>query len=113
MVRTILLILCLLQLVIGIVYFANIINYLNGHYNYDGFRYAFYIIAFDVGFFMTYILANKNKEPKLAKWVFISAIIQNLNLGMGVVIIPFSGAILSLLTIAFVLLKGYSLVTRE
>jgi hypothetical protein len=43
------------------------------------------------------------KSFKIFRWVFGIAILQNINLGIGIDLLPYTGLILSLATVLFIL----------
>lgn len=99
-----LVILLLLSVVIGSIYGYNCFLYYKGEYNYDGIRYAIYMLLFDVVFASLFFGTVKSYR-KLGIWILAIAILQNLNLGTGIEILPFSGTVLSFVTIVLILFK--------
>src|SRR5215467_11347990 len=86
-----------LHIVMLIVYGVNIHHYIDGTYNYDGWRYAYYILGYDV--FFLFICAVFNYEIRMFRIkgkLIAMFILQNIVLGIGIEAMPFYGALVSL-----------------
>lgn len=100
---------CLANFYLAVYFGREVLMYLAGAFNYDGFRYILPLAIADLGFLpaIALIVASRTKASLI--WMLISAAsLQNLAIGGSVELIPFLElgiGIASILLIAFAVLR--------
>ena len=95
------------NIICGIYYNGNLTKLNNGTYNYDGFRYVFYVIPM---IFLLFILFGQSlKLNSLKYYILISLILHFSTLSFGIERIPILGLSSSILSILLGFLGLYKL----